>query len=212
MSKGKVTYIDEDSDDIELFQQFIDEKFDLTVLKIENDDEIDSIVEEILSGSPDAIVTDYLLSEKALVKFNGQELIEAIQVRNKHTPCILLTSHAPDAMGATHDARIVQSKSIPFGGRENADLQQLFLIQIKKLIEISRKTQEDAIEELEHLNAIPLEELSAIQRQRIIELDNFIDSHGYSSSPIPDEIKDDRNLSLLNELLTNIDKLIKGEK
>ena len=28
MSKGRLIYVDEDSDDIELFQQFINEKFD----------------------------------------------------------------------------------------------------------------------------------------------------------------------------------------
>lgn len=37
MSKGRLIYVDEDSDDIELFQQFINEKFDLKIIKIEND-------------------------------------------------------------------------------------------------------------------------------------------------------------------------------
>lgn len=212
MSKGKIAYIDEDQDDIELFQQFAHGKFDLTIIKIENNDELDSIVDDIFSSSPDAIVTDYLLSEKARVKFNGQELIEAIQERNKNIPCVLLTSHAPDAMGATHDARIVQAKSVPFGGKEFADLQQLFVIQLQKLIDGSRKKLDDAVEELRQLSIFPPAELDAMQRQRIIELDNFIDSHGFSSTPIPSELKDDKNLILLRELIDNIDKLIKGEK
>ena len=38
MSKGRLIYVDEDSDDIELFQQFINEKFDLKIIKIENEE------------------------------------------------------------------------------------------------------------------------------------------------------------------------------
>ncbi|KSR49110.1 MULTISPECIES: response regulator [Pseudomonas aeruginosa group] len=212
MSNGRLIYIDEDMDDIEQFQEFIDEKFDLSVLKIENDDDIDSIAEEIISSNPDAIITDYLLNEKARVKFDGQALIEAIQSRNKHLPCFLLTSHAPDALNATHDVRLVLSKSIPFGGDDSKDLQSIFLTQIEKLMHNFRKNLQDAVLELDALAGKPTDKLTAIERQRAIELDNFIESHGLSSHPIPDELKDDKNLELLTQLLQDIDKLIEGKK
>lgn len=212
MSNGRLIYIDEDMDDIELFQEFIDEKFDLSILKIENDDDLDSIAEEIISSNPDAIITDYLLSEKARVKFDGQALIEAIQSRNKYLPCFLLTSHAPDALNATHDVRLVHSKSIPFGGDDSKELQSIFLKQIEKLIFSFRKNLEDAVSELDTLIAKPTDQLTALERQRIIELDNFIESHGLSSHPIPDALKDDRTLELLTQLVQDIDELIKGEK
>lgn len=209
MTRGRIIYVDEDTDDIELFQGFIDEKFDLSILHVKNEDDLDSITEEIISSNPDAVVTDFLLSEKARVEFNGQSLIEAIHRRNKHLPCFLLTSHAPDALDATHDARLVYSKSIPFGGVRNEELQSIFLKQIEKLIFNFRKNFQDALSELEMLTGKPTEQLTALERQRIIELDNFIDSHGFSSYPIPDNIKDDKNLELLTNLITEIDKLLR---
>ena len=212
MNKGKIIYIDEDSDDIELFQQFIDEKFELKIIKIENNDELEAIVDEILSTQSDALITDYLLTEKARVKFDGQALIEAVQERNKHLPCFLLTSHAPDALNATHDARLVQSKSIPFGGNDLDEHKSLFLILIDKVIKNFRDARESAVREFDSLSAIAPENLTAIQKQRFLELDDILDSYGFSSTPIPTKLKEDTHLILLGKLVEDIDKLIGLQK
>lgn len=208
MSTGKIIYIDEDSDDIELFQQFIDDKFELTIIKIENDNEIDSVVDEILSIDGDAVITDYLLTEKARVKFDGQALIEAIQARNMHLPCFLLTSHAPDALNATHDARLVQSKSIPFGGRALDEHKNLFIMLIDKVIKNFKSNRDLARQEFDTLSAIDVDQLTAVQKQRLIQLDNILDSYGFSKAPLPDELKEEKHLVLLAKLVNDIDVLI----
>ncbi|MEE4922823.1 hypothetical protein V2K23_25760 [Pseudomonas alliivorans] len=208
MSTGKIIYIDEDSDDIELFQQFIDDKFELTIIKIENDNEIDSVVDEILSIDGDAVITDYLLTEKARVKFDGQALIEAIQARNMHLPCFLLTSHAPDALNATHDARLVQSKSIPFGGRDLDEHKNLFIMLIDKVIKNFKSNRDLARQEFDTLSAIDADQLTAVQKQRLIQLDNILDSYGFAKAPLPDELKEEKHLVLLAKLVNDIDVLI----
>lgn len=208
MSTGKIIYIDEDSDDIELFQQFIDDKFELTIIKIENDNEIDSVVDEILSIDGDVVITDYLLTEKARVKFDGQALIEAIQARNMHLPCFLLTSHAPDALNATHDARLVQSKSIPFGGRDLDEHKNLFIMLIDKVIKNFKSNRDLARQEFDTLSAIDADQLTAVQKQRLIQLDNILDSYGFAKAPLPDELKEEKHLVLLAKLVNDIDVLI----
>lgn len=208
MSTGKIIYIDEDSDDIELFQQFIDDKFELNIIKIENDNEIDSVVDEILSIDGDAVITDYLLTEKARVKFDGQALIEAIQARNMHLPCFLLTSHAPDALNATHDARLVQSKSIPFGGRDLDEHKNLFIMLIDKVIKNFKSNRDLARQEFDTLSAIDADQLTAVQKQRLIQLDNILDSYGFAKAPLPDELKEEKHLVLLAKLVNDIDVLI----
>lgn len=212
MSKGRLIYVDEDSDDIELFQQFINEKFDLKIIKIENDDDLEAIVDEILGSQTDALITDYLLTEKARVKFDGQALIEAIQERNKHLPCFLLTSHAPDALNATHDARLVQSKSIPFGGNDLNEYKSLFITQIEKVIKTFRDTHQKLVSEFENLSALDVEKLTAPQKQRLLELDDSLDSYGFTSSPIPTKLKEDTHIALLSKLIEDIDTLIGMKK
>ncbi|MCY7260049.1 hypothetical protein [Pseudomonas protegens] len=212
MTKGRIIYVDEDIDDIELFQQFIDERFDLKIIKIENDDELDLIVDDILGMQSDALITDYLLTEKARVKFNGQILIEAIQERNKHLPCFLLTSHAPDALNATHDARLVQSKSIPFGGNDLEEHKTLFLTQIEKVIKNFKENRNNIVLEFEELSHIDPSQLTALQKQRFLELDDLLDSYGFSSNPIPTKLKEDTHINLLSKLVEDIDKLIGMKK
>ena len=118
MNKGRLIYIDEDPDDIVYFQEFSDGHFDLEVIQVENDADVEEVLESVLSSPPDAVITDFMLNEKARVAFNGQMLIELIQSRNKHLPCFLLTSHTPNALEATHDARLVQTKAVILGAND----------------------------------------------------------------------------------------------
>jgi len=206
MIKGKVVYIDEDPDHIIYFCDFAGDFFEVEVIQVENGNELESIVDEILSSSHDAVISDYLLNEKATVGFDGQALIEMVQSRNRHIPCFLLTSHAPDAINATHDARIVQSKGIPFGAEDA--LKTMFRTQISKLIEHYRNGYGEAARELEELCEIPPENLTAFQKQRINDLDDLVESYGFSSSPIAKELKEEKGVELLIKLVASIDELL----
>lgn len=206
MSKCKVIYIDEDPDDILYFQEFMDGHFDVETITIENGSKLDDVVDEILNSPPDAVVTDFMLNEKATVGFNGQTLIELLQERNKHLPCFLLTSHAPDALDATHDARLVQTKAVILG---SDDLKSLFRKQISKVIESHKVKLKKAEDEYYELISYPPSTLTAHQRKRVIELDGYLEEHGMSSDTIPDEIKDERSIELLTALINQVDAMLK---
>lgn len=206
MIKGKIVYIDEDPDHIIYFCDFAGDFFDVEVIQVENGNELESVVDEILSSPHDAVISDYLLNEKATVGFDGQALIEMVQSRNKHIPCFLLTSHAPDAINATHDARIVQSKGIPFGSEDT--LKAVFRTQISKLIEHYRAGYGEAVRELEELCQVASNDLTASQRQRINELDDLVESYGFSSAPIARELKEEKGVELLSKLIESVDLLL----
>jgi len=208
MSKGRVIYIDEDPDDIVYFQEFMDGHFSLEVITIVNESDIHEVIDEIINSPPDAVVTDFMLNEKATVGFNGQALIELLQERNKHIPCFLLTSHAPDALEATHDARLVQAKAVLMDN----DLKSLFRSQIAKVIEDHKSKLNSSEEELERLLSVPRHSLTAQQRQKIIELDKYLEEHGLSSNTLPDELKDDRSIDLLIKLVDQVDILLRKQE
>jgi DNA-binding NarL/FixJ family response regulator len=206
MSVGRLIYIDEDADDIVYFQQFVDGHFNLEVIHIENDTLLEEVVDEIMDTPPDAVITDFMLNEKARVAFNGQALIDSLQERNKHLPCFLLTSHPPDALEATHDARIVQSKAVMMG--ENDELGRLFRSQIAKIITDHKIKLSKAEEELELLVGMPAEHRTAQNRERIIQLDRYIEEHGIGAKALPDEIKDEKSIELLTKLVSRVDELL----
>lgn len=205
MSKGRLIYIDEDPDDIVYFMEFSDGHFDLDVIQVKNDADINEILGDVLSSPPDAVVTDFMLNEKVRVAFNGQMLIELIQSRNKHLPCFLLTSHTPDALEATHDARLVQTKAAILGAD---DYTTLFREQIAKVIKDHKAKFLLAESELAELVAMPVDSLNVDQRQRILELDSYIEEHGFSSSTLPAELKEDKSVELLSRLIAQVDALL----
>lgn len=206
MVKGRIIYVDEDPEDIMYFQDFTEGVFELEAIQVINDTSLEELVDEILDSPPDAVVTDFMLNEKATVGFNGQGLIEALQKRNKHIPCFLLTSHAPDAIEATHDARLVQAKGVMLGGDE---LRSLFISQIAKVIKDHKAEVSSAEEELSSLLGEQREALTAEQRQRIIQLDTYLEEHGLTSAALPDELKSDRSIELLVELISQVDLILK---
>ncbi|MCC7596933.1 hypothetical protein IGS61_05510 [Janthinobacterium sp. FW305-129] len=206
MSEGRVVYIDEDPEDIIYFQQFADGHFDVDIIQIDNDSNLEEIVDDILNSPPDAVITDFMLNEKAKVGFNGQALIDMLQERNRHLPCFLLTSHPPDAVAATHDARIVQAKAVMIAS--NDDLATLFRSQIAKIIVDHNTKLAQAERELEQLVAKPTEERTGIDRDRALELDKYIEEHGLGSDPLPDEIRDERSIDLLTKLILQVDKFL----
>jgi len=207
VSRAKLIYVDDDPEDIIYFNDFVDGYFNLESIRINNDSVLEDVVDEILNAPPDAIVTDFMLNEKATVGFNGQALVSMLQQRNKHLPCFLLTSHAPDALHATHDARIVQAKAAVMGGNE--ELTVLFRSQIQKVIADYRINLDNAEAELDALLEIPLEKMDAHQRERAVELDTYIEEHGLGSHPLPMEIKSERSIEMLTKLLHQVDDLLK---
>jgi DNA-binding NarL/FixJ family response regulator len=209
MSNGRLIYIDEDADDIVYFQQFVDGHFNVDVIHIENDAVLEEVVDEIMNTPPDAVITDFMLNEKARVAFNGQALIDSLQERNRHLPCFLLTSHPPDAIEATHDARIVQAKAVMMG--ENDELGKLFRSQIAKIIIDHKVKLAQAEEELDRLVSMPAETRTAQDRERIIQLDRYIEEHGVGVKVLPDEIKDEKSIELLTKLVSRVDELL-GKK
>lgn len=209
MSNGRLIYIDEDDDDIVYFQQFADGHFNLEVIHIRNDAVLEEIVDEIMEAAPDAVITDFMLNEKARVPFNGQALIDSLQERNRHLPCFLLTSHPPDALEATHDARIVQAKAVMMG--QNDELGKLFRSQIAKIIIDHKAKLAQAEEELDRLASMPAERRTAQDRERILQLDRYIEEHGIGVKALPNEIKDEKSIELLTKLISRVDQLL-GKK
>lgn len=208
MVKGRIVYVDEDPEDIMYFHDFTEGVFELEAIQVSNGTLLDDLVDDILDSPPDAVITDFMLNEKATVGFNGQGLIEALQKRNKHIPCFLLTSHAPDAIEATHDARLVQTKGVMLG---SDDLRSLFISQIAKVIKDHKAEILSAEEELSDLSSVNAHLLSADQRQRILQLDTYLEEHGMASAVLPDELKNNRSIELLVELISQVDLILKRE-
>src|SRR5947199_4826225 len=78
---------------------YLSEYFDAGDVKVlDPSTNIDETIEQIEALHPDALITDYVLSEhKAGVGYTGSDLVLKFQERHKDFPCFVTTGYATDA-------------------------------------------------------------------------------------------------------------------
>lgn len=162
------------------------------------------MVSKLFELEIDALISDFQLSEATPVDYDGESLVEAMLARRAGFPCFIQTSFDEAALKAAEDVNRVYSKNpkASGGGREQ------FLQRIIFQIERHRMRLAAWQAELSELLALDRSDLNAAQVERILELDDLIESnmgldHSLSKQAKRDLLKDEnlasRQLSLLDE-------------
>lgn len=162
------------------------------------------MIDKLFELEIDALISDFQLSEAAPVDYNGEILVEALLARRAGFPCFIQTSFDEAALKAADDVNRVYSKNpkASAGGRDQ------FLQRIILQIERHRMRLAAWQAELGELLALDRAGLIAAQVDRIVELDELIESnlgldHSLSKQAKRDLLKDEnlagRQLSLLDE-------------
>jgi hypothetical protein len=167
------------------------------------------MVEKLFDLGVDAVISDFQLTDAGPVDYNGELLVEAIIERRAGFPCFIQTSVDDDALQAAEDVNRVYSKN-PNGGRGGRDQ---FLQRIAIQIERHQVRLADWRNELEKLLTVDRKDLSGVQIERIIELDQAIEENMGSDDPVArqakrDLLKDENLTGRQVELLDETEKLI----
>lgn len=131
------------------------------------------MVERLLELKVDALVSDFQLSEAGPVGYNGEALVEAVLSKRAGFPCFIQTSFDDAALKAADDVNRVYSKNpkAEAGGRAQ------FLQRIVLQIERHQTRLAEWRDELQALLATDRSKLSATEIERIVELDEFVESN-----------------------------------
>lgn len=148
--------------------------------------ELDDIMACLLDMHFDALVTDFNLSEAAVVNYNGGDLVERFLTVKREFPCFIRTTYDDDAMGSTDDVNRVYSKALP----EDHNLGRNLFERIARQIDRHRNKVVEWQEEFEALLAMPTDARTAIEIQRILELDNWIEASTGGDSALPSAAKE----------------------
>lgn len=170
------------------------------------------MIDKLFELEIDALISDFQLSEATPVDYNGEILVEALLARRAGFPCFIQTSFDDAALKAADDVNRVYSKNpkASAGGRDQ------FLQRIILQIERHRMRLAAWQAELGELLALDRAGLNAAQVDRIVELDELIESnmgldHSLSKQAKRDLLKDEnlagRQLNLLDETERLIDEM-----
>lgn len=208
---SKLIFIDEVEADIHRFQRYVHQKDtgkEFEVIGKMPDDNMDELIEYILSEKIDAIISDYQLSEyKSSITYTGVDLVEKILQKRDKFPCFVMTSHDDKAVTVSSDVNIVYVKKI-LNSEDNVKI--TFLERIKnQIIHYQVRIQESQEEFNRIIEGSKLKALTAKEEARLLELDNFLENALNQESKIPAQLKTQSTLDDLHKLIVNTDELLK---
>lgn len=214
----KVLFIDEEQESIDAFLDFVEESKNASQIEVIEQfplDDIEKMIEHIISVNPDGIITDFRLNEIKTdvnynVPYNGTDLVQEFRKVRDQFPCFVLTSYDDYAVNESEDVNLVYVKNILHSNDEESKARATFLDRVIKQIEHYKSRLSDAEEELKRLiEKRQRGEANHPDEQRIIELDRILEKALDNRATIPDSFKEISNLDRLNTLITKVDELTK---
>lgn len=214
----KIFFIDEQQDDIDAFNDYVDEnnlsgEFEVTDMFPLND--LNEMIMKIMKSGADAVVTDYMLNEiKTEINYNvpytGAELVKKLLGERVGFPCFVLTSFDDQAIHESNDVNLVYIKGILHETEKDSKAKATFLDRVKNQILHHRKLISNAEERL--LSLIEKNEnqsLDCYEEEELIELDSLIESSLDKPSRVPNRIKNKEVSNTLIQMLNKVDELAK---
>lgn len=206
----KLIFIDEVEADTHRFQRYVHQKDtanEFEVIGMMPEDNIDDLIEHVLSENIDAIISDYQLSEyKSSITYTGVELVEKILQKREKFPCFVMTSHDDQAVAISSDVNIVYVKQI-MNSEDNVKI--TFLERIKnQIIHYQARIQESQEEFDGIIEDSKSKMLTAKEEARLLELDNFLENALNQESKIPAQLKEQSTLDDLHKMIGNTDELL----
>ncbi|WP_291329369.1 hypothetical protein [Desulfovibrio sp. UCD-KL4C] len=161
---------------------------------------VENLVSKIFEQKVDAVIVDYRLQEYTNCSFNGATLVEEILRERPDFPVVYLTSY---------DVEAVENVKRPFLVYEkDATTNPTFKSKLLNTIFIYKNKIREAEEELMVL--IKKENPTEYDRERIIELDDFLEKSLSKKSSLPKSIKESNILEELGKISKGLDDVIKG--
>lgn len=204
-----IVYVDEDQDAREDF--YIDGKQTSMfneILILSPYPKIQDMVDFLLELKFEALISDFRLSDASPIEYNGSQLVDAFLEVRKGFPCFIRTSYDNEALHAANDVNRVYSKSEQAEEQTKRSIFERINLQVHR----HRKAVYDWCEELHYLLSIDRSELTALQIDRIIDLDAQVEAYIGADDSIPSIAKKDLLNGSLNqrqkELLNETERLI----
>ena len=165
----RIVYIDENEDArSNFFTDAYQSGFFAEVYILAPEPTLTQMVEKLFELQIDAVISDFQLTDAGPVDYTGEILVDAILAKRADFPCFIQTSFDEAALKAADDVNRVYSK---VGDRTQ------FMKRVVIQIEHHQARLAAWHAELEGLLAIDRKALTAVQVERIIELDEAIEEN-----------------------------------
>jgi hypothetical protein len=179
--KYKIGFIDENKDEVAKLERRLRDDFEVIGYHIETGITLDNLLHQVYNSDIDLLMVDYLLADRGILDFNGDEVVRQYQKIKPGFPIIIITNQESQAFPKVDNPNIIYDKERTDKGhinkfaeilRKNIFLYQEYIQGRKNIIaDLSYKATKEGLDAKEkHLLSVTQFELQNLDKWAVPEV------------------------------------------
>lgn len=203
--KYKIGYIDEDATQFAKYERQLRSYFDVIGFEITPGIELIDLLKQVYDSDIDLLMIDYLMAEKGVLTYNGDEVARAFEEIKPRFPVIIFTNKESDAFPQVDNPNIIYDKSLINSDKLHfVEILKRNILNYKGYIEKRKNTINDLLLKGENEGLSSDEKHILVQTQtELINLDKW-------SNEVPFQLLDDKRLENLSKTTKEAEEFLES--
>lgn len=203
--KYKIGYIDEDSTQVTKYERDLRKYFDVIGFTINPGLELNDLLKQVYDSDIDLLMVDYLMVDKGVLTYNGDEVARAYEEIKPRFPVIIFTNEESQAFPHVDNPNIIYDKSLVKNDLNYfVELLNKNISAYKNYIGKRKNIISDLLLKGENAGLSPDEKHILLQTQiELINLDKW-------SNEVPFQLLDDKRLENLSKTTKEAEEFLES--
>lgn len=204
--KYKIGYVDEDPTQVLQYERKLRPYFDVISYNIVKGTALPDLLKQIYDSEIDLLMVDYLMVDKGVVTFNGDEVARQYEEIKPRFPIIIFTNEEGQAFPQVDNPNIIYDKSLVTN-----DINRLVEVLNKNILAYKNfvKKRQDSIEAL-LLKGEEGEGLSSEEKHILLQNQLELINLDKNSNEVPFQLLDEKKLDELSKTTKEAEKFLES--